>query len=78
MIHHFWRIIQDKYGIAVGHDGSIYKYTVAENFNEPIADGGLELLQKVKYTDDERKRAEFLERALKMLRDAGVEMEVLG
>ncbi len=66
-----------KYGIVVGHDGSIYKYAVSQDFNKAIADGGLDMLERVKYTNDEEKRSKMLDRALSILSESGVEMEVL-
>lgn len=66
-----------KYGIAAGHDGSIYKYSVRGDLNEATADGGLDLLERVKYIGDEEERSTMLDRALSILKDSGVEMEVL-
>lgn len=66
-----------KYGIAAGHDGTIYKYAVPGSLNEPMADGGLDLLERVKYIEDEEERSSLLERALGTLKESGVEMEVL-
>ena len=65
-----------KYGIAACHDGTVYKYHVSGELNEPLADGGLDLLQRVQYIEDEQERAEMLERALSVLKDSNVEMEV--
>lgn len=66
-----------KYGIIAGHDGTIYKYAVPGALNEPMADGGLDLLERVKYISDEEERSTLLERALGTLKESGVEMEVL-
>lgn len=66
-----------KYGIAAGHDGSIYKYSVSGELNEVTADGGLDLLERVKYINDEEERSTMFDRALSILKDSGVEMEVL-
>lgn len=66
-----------KYGIVSGHDGSIYKYSVEADLNEVTADGALDLLERVKYIGDEDERSTMLERALSILKDSGVKMEVL-
>ena len=66
-----------KYGIAAGHNGTIYKYAVHGDLNEPMADGGLDMLDRVKYIEDEGERTKLLDRALSVLKDSGVEMEVL-
>lgn len=56
-----------KYGLVVCHDGMIYKYSVDDKkFNTPIAFSALERLAEKGYT----------ERTKKMLRDAGITLEV--
>ena len=56
-----------KYGLVACHDGTIYKYSVDDKkFNTPIAISALERLAEKGYT----------ERAKKMLKDAGITLEV--
>lgn len=56
-----------KYGLVVCHDGTIYKYSVDDKkFNTPIAISALERLAEKGYT----------ERTKKMLKDAGITLEV--
>ena len=56
-----------KYGLVVCHDGTIYKYSVDnKKFNTPIAFSALERLAEKGYT----------ERTRKMLKDAGITLEV--
>lgn len=66
-----------KYGIVAGHDGTIYKYSVRGEVNDPIVTGALDYLEKAKYTKNKKVSSQMTERALKSLRDGGVEMEVL-
>lgn len=56
-----------KYGLVACHDGTIYKYSVDDKkFNTPIAISALERLAEKGYT----------ERTKKMLKDAGITLEV--
>ncbi|MEZ3491567.1 MAG: hypothetical protein K1W38_04490 [Lachnospiraceae bacterium] len=66
-----------KYGIVACHDGSIYKYGVSGEVNKAVTNGGLDLLERVKYTCNEQERSTLMERALSTLKDGGVDMEVL-
>ena len=66
-----------KYGIVACHDGSIYKYGVSGEVNKAVTNGGLDLLERVKYTCNEQERSTLMERALSTLKDGGVNMEVL-
>lgn len=56
-----------KYGLAVCHDGTIYKYTVVGELNRPIAEANLDILSTRGYSKD----------IAKSFIDAGIEMEVL-
>ena len=56
-----------KYGLVACHDGTIYKYSVDDKkFNTPIAISALERIAEKGYT----------ERTKKMLKDAGITLEV--
>ncbi len=66
-----------KYGIVACHDGSIYKYGVSGEVNKAVTNGGLDLLERVKYNCNEQERSTLMERALSTLKDGGVDMEVL-
>lgn len=66
-----------KYGIVACHNGDIYKYRVSAKINESMADGGLDMLERVKYISDKEERLKMLKRALTILKESGVEMEVL-
>ena len=55
-----------KYGVVVCHNGTIYKYTIIEEPNQPIAENALDLLEENGYSTD----------IGKMFNDAGVELEV--
>jgi proteasome lid subunit RPN8/RPN11 len=66
-----------KYGIVACHDGTVYKYNVVGELNSPKADGGLDKLQRAKYIEDEAERAAAVKKAVTILKDSGVEMEVL-
>lgn len=57
-----------KFGVIVGHDGKIYKYSAdKEKFNKMNTSFALDRIEKKGYTDDTRK----------LLGDAGVRLEVL-
>lgn len=62
-----------KYGIVVGHDGTLYKYSVSSKFEDEV-NGGFYLykLQKSIYNKDER----GAEEAIKLLETLGIRMEV--
>ena len=66
-----------KYGIVACHDGSIYKYGVSGEINKAMANGGLDLLERVKYNCNEEERSILMKKALSTLKDSGVNMEVL-
>lgn len=55
-----------KYGVVVCHNGTIYKYTIIGEPNQPIAENALDLLEENGYSTD----------IGKMFNDAGVELEV--
>lgn len=65
-----------KYGLVVCHDGTIYKYSVRGDLNEVIVDGGLDYLERMKYTNNQEDKAKMKNRAIEILLDGGVEMEV--
>ena len=56
-----------KYGIVICHDGTIYKYSVSEKYNDVMAISALARLERRGYNEDVRK----------LFIDAGIEMEVL-
>ena len=66
-----------KYGIVACHDGTVYKYSVHEEINDPMVNSGLDLLEKAKYNENKNERMNMMNNALKILRDGGIEMEVL-
>ena len=65
-----------KYGLVVCHDGTIYKYSVRGDLNEVIVDGGLDYLERMKYTNNQEDKTKMKNRAIEILLDGGVEMEV--
>lgn len=56
-----------KYGIVVCHNGTIYKYSVSEKYNDVMAISALARLERKGYNEDVRK----------LFIDAGIELEVL-
>lgn len=56
-----------KYGLVVCHNGTIYKYSVMENYNDVMAISALARLERRGYNEDVKK----------LFIDAGIEMEVL-
>ncbi|MDE7157482.1 MAG: phage minor capsid protein [Lachnospiraceae bacterium] len=56
-----------KYGIVVCHNGTIYKYSVSEKYNDVMAISALARLERRGYNEDVRN----------LFIDAGIEMEVL-
>ncbi|MBQ9200635.1 MAG: hypothetical protein IJ141_10705 [Lachnospiraceae bacterium] len=65
-----------KYGLAVCHDGTIYKYSVSNDINIAQVDGGLDYLERTKYIKDSEEKEKKRKRAIEILHEAGVEMEV--
>ena len=66
-----------KYGIVACHDGTVYKYSVRGEINEPIVNGGLDFLERAKYIEDAKERELLMGRAMKAFKESGIEMEVL-
>lgn len=67
-----------KYGLVVCHNGTIYKYKVNGEFNPDLIDVILDNINKIIYNKDNLD-AQFktkLSRALKVLQDYNIEMEV--
>lgn len=56
-----------KYGLVVCHDGTIYKYSVSEQYNEIMAISALARLEQKGYNKDVKN----------LFIDAGIEMEIL-
>ena len=56
-----------KYGIVACHDGTIYKYAITGELNQPMAEAALDMMARSGYSKD----------IAKYFTDAGVEMEVL-
>ena len=55
-----------KYGIVACHNGTIYKYSIVGQLNQPIAEAALDLLSQSGYSSD----------VSKMFVDAGIKLEV--
>lgn len=66
-----------KYGIVACHDGTVYKYSVRGEINDPMVNNGLDLLEKTRYIENIEDHTKMLNSALKTLNDGGIEMEVL-
>ena len=62
-----------KYGLAVCHNGDIYKYTVKGDADTDEADFLLELLYKALYNNNRKE----VEKTIGRLRKAGVNLEIL-
>ena len=62
-----------KYGIAVCHNGSIFKYSVKKTANLEEADFFLELLQKEIYNQNEK----GIKKAIEDLKTVGVDLEII-
>lgn len=56
-----------KYGLVVCHDGTIYKYSVSEQYNEIMAISALARLEQKGYNEEVKR----------LFIDAGIEMEIL-
>ena len=65
-----------KYGVVVCHNGRIYKYSVSDDFNEPMAAGGLAFFRDLDYTLTQEEADDIISKAINVLRKSGVEMEV--
>ena len=55
-----------KYGLVACHNGTIYKYSIIGDLNQPIAENALDLLSENGYSTDIRR----------IFNDAGIELEV--
>lgn len=64
---------QYKYGLAVGHNGTIFKYTVADVYDVGFSKLHLDILETALYTDDTK----TIDQAIEGLRNYGVDLEVL-
>lgn len=62
-----------KFGVACGHNGTVFKYSVAKQFNYQEIDYLLDILQKSVYNEDARRTASILDR----LSELGIRLEVL-
>lgn len=65
-----------KYGLAVCHVNTIYKYSIIGDLNYPMIDNGLDLLQGVQYDVSTKDYEKEFKSTLKTIRDGGVEIEV--
>lgn len=65
-----------KYGLVICHDGTIYKYAARGEINLAIIDGGLDYLERTRYISDIDECEKKRKRALEILLEGGVEMEV--
>ena len=61
-----------KYGVIVGHNGIVFRYSVKENANLMFADNLFDNIQKNLYSDDDQQ----IQDGLKLLSACGVDLEV--